>query len=59
MVYRGIGHGGFWATAVNYFPDLDASIAVFILERDQRVLRADVNQAVVKILQNENLENKE
>lgn len=56
---QGIGHGGFWATAANYFPDLDATIAVFILERDQRVLRQDVNQAVVKILQNVSLENEE
>ncbi|MBL4870400.1 MAG: beta-lactamase family protein [Robiginitomaculum sp.] len=56
---QGIGHGGFWATAVNYFPELDASIAVFILERDQRVLRQDVNQAVVRILQDEEQQSRE
>lgn len=48
--HKGIGHGGFWGTAANYFPDLDMSLAVFVLERDQRILRRDVNQAIVGIL---------
>lgn len=47
---QGIGHGGFWGSAANYFPDLNASIAVIVLERDKRVLRRDINQAMVKIL---------
>lgn len=41
------GHGGFWATVVQYLPDLNASIAVFVLERDQRILRQDVLKAMV------------
>lgn len=47
---KGYGHGGFWGTAVNYFPDLDTSIAVFILDRDQRILRLHVNEALVDVL---------
>lgn len=43
------GHGGFWGTVVLYFPDLDTSIAVFVLERDERKLRRDVMEAMVKI----------
>jgi D-alanyl-D-alanine carboxypeptidase len=47
---RGYGHGGFWGTAVNYFPELNASIAVVVLDRDQRVLRGDLNIAMINIL---------
>ena len=52
--FKGIGHGGFWGTSANYFPALNASIVVFVLERDERALRANVNQAMVKILSAEN-----
>ncbi|MEM7571455.1 MAG: serine hydrolase [Bacteroidota bacterium] len=44
------GHGGFWGTTVNYFPDLDASISVFILERDERGLRPEVMEEFVDLL---------
>ena len=47
---KGFGHGGFWGTAVNYFPDLDTSIAVVVLERDKRVLRQNLNEAYIKAL---------
>lgn len=45
--YKAYGHGGFWGTAVNYLPQLDASVSVFILERDERKLRLDVLESVV------------
>lgn len=45
------GHGGFWATVVQYIPELNASISVFILERDKRILRKDVLEAMVGYLQ--------
>ncbi|MDT0559679.1 serine hydrolase domain-containing protein [Ichthyenterobacterium sp. W332] len=48
--FKGYGHGGFWGTAVNYFPELDTSISVFVLERDKRILRSDINKAFIKIL---------
>lgn len=41
------GHGGFWGTVVLYFPELDTSIAVFILERDKGKLRKNVLEALV------------
>ncbi len=47
---KGYGHGGFWGTAVNYFPELNASIAVFVLDRDKRILRVDINKAMLKAL---------
>jgi len=47
---KGYGHGGFWGTAVNYFPDLNTTISVFILDRDKRILRLHVNQAMIALL---------
>jgi len=44
---KAYGHGGFWGTVVQYLPDLNASVSVFILERDERKLRKDVLEAVV------------
>ncbi|NNK80574.1 MAG: serine hydrolase [Flavobacteriales bacterium] len=43
---KGYGHGGFWGTVFLYFPDLDASVSVFVLERDKRKLRRDILGAV-------------
>ncbi|WP_400076359.1 serine hydrolase domain-containing protein [Winogradskyella sp. R77965] len=47
---QGYGHGGFWGTAVNYFPEINTSIAIFILDRDKRALRLDINRQMVKQL---------
>lgn len=47
---KSFGHGGFRGTVVLYFPDLDASIAVYVLERDKRILRRDVLEAMVQVL---------
>jgi len=47
---KGYGHNGFWGTAAFYFPELDASIAIVILEQDQKHLRVDINKALVKAL---------
>ncbi len=44
------GHGGFWGTVVQYVPDLNASISVFVLERDKRILRKEILESAVKIL---------
>lgn len=32
--HKAYGHGGFWGTQVKYIPELDLSIAVFVMERD-------------------------
>ena len=45
--YTSYGHGGFWGTVVLYFPKIDTSIAVYILERDKAKLRKDVLEALV------------
>jgi D-alanyl-D-alanine carboxypeptidase len=49
---KGYGHNGFWGTVVNYFPELNASIAVVVLEQDQKHLRVDLNRVLVKALKN-------
>ncbi len=48
--YQAYGHGGFWGTVVQYFPKLNASISVFILEKDKGKLRKDVLEKLVKVL---------
>lgn len=50
---KSYGHGGFWGTVVLYFPNLDASISVYVLERDKRILRRDILEAMVNVLMNE------
>ncbi|MEL7499321.1 MAG: serine hydrolase domain-containing protein [Planctomycetota bacterium] len=47
---KGYGHGGFWGTAVNHFPKRNVTIAVTVLERDQRALRADISKAILKAI---------
>lgn len=41
------GHGGFWGTTVKYVPSINASIAVYVLERDSWELYNQVIDAVV------------
>jgi len=53
--YTSYGHGGFWGTVVLYFPKLDTSIAVFILERDERILRKNVLEALMLELTKEKI----
>ncbi len=48
--YEGYGHGGFWGTTVQYFPELNASVAVYVLERDNRILRLDILESVVNLM---------
>lgn len=47
---HGYGHGGFWGTVMQYFPDINASVAVYILDRDQRAVGSDVMDAMIKEL---------
>jgi len=48
--YTSYGHGGFWGTVILYMPEMDTSIAVFILERDERILRKSILEALVQKL---------
>ncbi len=55
----GYGHGGFWGTVVMYYPALDASISVFVLDRNERKLRKDILEAMVQQLSDQVLEKME
>lgn len=44
-------HGGFWGTDVIYFPDLNTTIAITILERAQRDISADIAKKIIKGLE--------
>ncbi|MEO1518686.1 MAG: serine hydrolase domain-containing protein [Bacteroidota bacterium] len=44
------GHGGFWGTVVMYFPCLNASISVYVLEKDKNQLRKAVLTAFSQLL---------
>jgi len=41
------GHGGFWATVVQYLPEINTSIAVYIMEKDKGGLRKNVLEGLV------------
>lgn len=47
------GHGGFWGTVVLYFPELETSISVFVLEKDQAGLRKDIMGLMLQQLKKE------
>jgi D-alanyl-D-alanine carboxypeptidase len=48
--FKAYGHSGFWGTIVLYFPELESSISVFILERDERELRNEIIDKLIGIL---------
>lgn len=48
--FTSYGHGGFWGTAVNYYPELNTSISVFVLERDKGKLRRNVLEGILDAL---------
>jgi D-alanyl-D-alanine carboxypeptidase len=48
--FKAFGHSGFWGTIVLYFPEIETSISVFILERDKRELRNEIIDKVIGIL---------
>lgn len=49
--HKAYGHGGFWGTQVKYIPDLNASIAVFVLESDAWEVYNDLIAAIAKELE--------
>ena len=51
-----LGHGGFWGTAVAYFPALETSVSVYVLERNKRQLRDDIFNAISHSLKSEFLD---
>ncbi|MGB0424954.1 MAG: hypothetical protein ACPGED_11535, partial [Flavobacteriales bacterium] len=56
--YKSFGHGGFWVTSSMYFPELETTIAVAIMDRDAKSLRKDVFEMTVGMLTKEDHETK-
>ncbi|MBL4745668.1 MAG: serine hydrolase [Flavobacteriaceae bacterium] len=52
---KSYGHEGFWGTTVAYIPQLDTSISVFILDRDQKHLKKIILETLVKELSKKHL----
>ena len=48
--FKAYGHSGFWGTIGFFFPDLNTSISIYVLERDKRKLRSDIIDQIVLIL---------
>jgi D-alanyl-D-alanine carboxypeptidase len=46
----GYGHEGFWGTIVVYFPEFETSVAIYVLERDDKGLMQLMLDRIVKIL---------
>jgi D-alanyl-D-alanine carboxypeptidase len=42
------GHGGFWGSMVYYFPDLNITLSVVILNKDESHLRNEIAELVMK-----------
>lgn len=49
--YKAYGHGGFWGTQVKYIPELNLSIAAFVMERDTWPIYNLLIEEVVKELE--------
>ena len=45
-------HGGFWGTTVVYIPQLETSIAIYILDREERQLRNETLDSIIKMIGN-------
>lgn len=47
------GHGGFWGTMVQYLPELNATVTVFVMERDEWPRTIETIDAVERVLRRE------
>ncbi len=52
--YTAYGHHGFWATIVEYFPALNTTVTVFILENAEKQLQEEVLKSFITILTQQN-----
>lgn len=50
--FKAYGHGGFWGTTSQYFPELNASVSIFLMERDEWPRYRDMLLEVAQILSN-------
>lgn len=46
-------HGGWWGTDAMYIPEIQTSIAIFILQKEKRDLSVDIAKEIIHILKNE------
>lgn len=44
------GHGGFWGTTFVYVPDIETSLAIYVLNRDKGNLRSSITNKIVNEL---------
>lgn len=45
---KAFGHGGFWGTVFLYFPSLNTTISVYVLEKDKGKIRRDIMNELVR-----------
>lgn len=48
--YTAYGHGGFWGTTTQYFPKLNASVSIFLMERDEWHKYQELLEKVAQLL---------
>ena len=47
---KAYGHRGFWGTFAYYFPDLNTSVSIYVLEKDKGGLSRDIMDQIIGIL---------
>lgn len=48
--YTGYYHGGWWGTDAIYFPELKTAVSIYILERGEKDISADICKGVLNII---------
>jgi D-alanyl-D-alanine carboxypeptidase len=48
--FKAYGHSGFWGTIALYFPELNTSIAVYVLDRDKNAIRNGIIDQAINII---------
>ncbi len=48
--FTAFGHGGFWGTTTQYFPELNTSVSVFLMERDEWPKYFEILEQVAKAI---------
>ncbi len=46
-------HGGFWGTDTIYLPELNATITAFVLEKNKRILNAQLSKLIISLINEE------
>lgn len=48
--YKAYYHGGWWGTDAMYFPQLETSIVIYVLERTEKAISSDICKQVLNII---------